>query len=191
MTKEQRLSIKFEACRIGVETEALAAFIEVESGGKGFDETTGKIIIQFEPVWFRKFEPYAPSGRWSLNGVERQAAEWVAFNNAFSISPDSAMMATSIGIGQVLGLHWKRLGYDSVGSMWDDAKCGEDRQIFQMAEFIRTDHILFNALSLEDWHTVAMRYNGARYKEMAKKWGREPYDISMQKSYEKYKKQGI
>lgn len=44
MTKLQRLSIKYEACRIGVEAEALAAFIEVESGGKGFDEVTGTVV---------------------------------------------------------------------------------------------------------------------------------------------------
>lgn len=186
MEKNQLLAVKYEAFRIGVEKEALAAFMEVESAGKGFDPTTGKLIIQFEPSWFRKLEPYAPSGKWSVNGVERQAKEWIAFNEAFAISPNSAMMATSIGLGQVLGLHWNRLGYSSVGEMWDDAKRGEDRQIFQMAEFIRTDKILIDALIRKDWHTVAVRYNGAMYKEMAKKWGREPYDISMRKAYEKY-----
>lgn len=186
MNKIQLFAIKYEASQIGVEPEALAAFIEVESGGKGFDEATGKLIIQFEPAWFRKLEPYAPSGKWSVNGVERQAKEWIAFNEAFAISPKSAMMATSIGIGQVLGLHWNRLGYVSVGEMWNDAKRGEDRQIHQMAEFIRTDPVLLAALNIKDWGTVAARYNGARYKEMAKKWGREPYDISMRKAYEKY-----
>ncbi|HBT84786.1 MAG TPA: hypothetical protein DEB12_02620 [Porphyromonadaceae bacterium] len=191
MNKAQRHAIKFEASRIGIEAEALAAFIEVESSGKGFDEATGKIIIQFEPVWFKRYESYAPSGKWSVNGVERQSAEWDAFNNAFSISPNSAMMATSIGLGQILGLHWKRLGYGSVGEMWDDAKEGEDRQIYQMAEFIRTDGILMDAIKRNSWHTVAVRYNGAKYREMAKKWGREPYDISMRKAYEKYKKLGI
>ena len=191
MTEIQRLAIKDQAQRIGVEPEALAAFIDVESGGKGFDESTGKILIQFEPKWFRDFEPYAPTGKWSVNGVERQKKEWEAFNDAWKKSTQSAMQATSIGIGQVLGLHWKRLGYSSVDEMWDDAKRGEDRQIFQMAEFIRTDPILLSALNRKDWHTVAVRYNGARYKEMAKKWGREPYDISMRKAYEKYINQKV
>lgn len=191
MNSIQQLAIKYEACRIGVEPGALAAFIEVESGGRGFDEATGKLIIQFEPSWFRKYEPYAPSGAWSVNGVERQAKEWIAFNEAFAISPNSAMMATSIGLGQVMGLHWKRLGYSSVGDMWDDAKKGEDRQIYQMAEFIRTDSVLIAALKRKDWHTVAVRYNGAKYKELAKKWGREPYNISMEKAYNKYAKQKL
>ena len=38
------------AKEFGYEDAALAAFIETETGGKGFDKTTGKIIIQFEPL---------------------------------------------------------------------------------------------------------------------------------------------
>jgi len=191
MTKLQRLSIKYEACRIGVEAEALAAFIEVESGGKGFDDATGKLILQFEPAWFKKKAPYAPSGKWSLNGVERQTAEWVAFNDAYSKDPIAAMESTSIGLGQVMGFNWKRLGYISVGEMWDDAKEGEDRQIFQMAEFIRTDATLMGALKRKDWHTVAVRYNGSGYMKIAEKYGREPYNISMRKHYLKYMNQKL
>jgi hypothetical protein len=191
MNKIQKLAVKYESCRIGVEEEALAAFIEVESGGRGFDEATGRIIIQFEPQWFRRKAPYAPSGAWSQNGVERQSREWIAFNDAFSKDAGAAMESTSIGLGQVMGFHYKRLGYDTVNEMWDDAKEGEDRQIFQMAEFINTDSILRDALKRKDWHTVAVRYNGAKYKEMAVKWGREPYNISMRKAYDKYKKTGV
>lgn len=188
---KNKLAIKFEACRIGVEPEALAAFVDVESGGKGFDESTGKILIQFEPTWFKRRAPYAPSGKWSVNGVEKQSQEWIAFNDAFAKDPIAAMESTSIGLGQVLGLHYKRLGYPSVGDMWDDAKKGEDRHIYQMSEFIRTDSILLSAIKLNDWHTVAVRYNGAGYKELAKKYGREPYNISMQKAYKKYIDNGI
>lgn len=190
MNKIQELAIKYEACRIDVEEAALKAFIEVESGGKGFNND-GKLIIQFEPSWFRKHEPYAPSGLWSVNKVDVQSKEWIAFNDAFVINADSAMKSTSIGLGQVMGFHYARLGYSTVGEMWDDAKKGEDRQIFQMAEFIRTDKALYSALKNKDWHTVAVHYNGAAYKEMAKKWGREPYDTSMEKAYERAKKQEL
>ncbi|SFK99549.1 Protein of unknown function [Porphyromonadaceae bacterium KH3CP3RA] len=183
MNKIQELAIKYEACRIGVEEAALKAFVEVESGGKGFNDD-GRLVIQFEPSWFRKHEPYAPTGKWSVNKVDVQSKEWIAFNDAFAINADSAMKSTSIGLGQVMGFHYLRLGYPTVGKMWDDAKSGEDRQIFQMAEFIRTDTALLAALKRKDWHTVAVRYNGAGYREMAAKWGREPYDIAMRKAYE-------
>ena len=53
----------------------LMTFIGVETGGKGFAEN-GKILIQFEPHWFKKKAPYAPSGEWSVNKVDVQTKEW-------------------------------------------------------------------------------------------------------------------
>lgn len=185
--KLQRLAIQYEACRIKVEPEALHAFIDVESSGHGFDTATGKIIIQFEPVWFRRHEPFAPSGAWSINKVERQAKEWAAFNDAWNINPDSAMKSTSIGLGQVMGFHFERLGYTTVGEMWDDAKKGEERQIHQMAQFINTDQRLIKALREKDWHQVARLYNGAGYQEVAKRYNRTPYNISMAQAYARHK----
>ena len=170
----------------GLTFAQLRAFIEVESGGIGFDRKTGKIIIQFEPVWFRRNEPFAPSGAWSINKVDVQSKEWEAFNNAFKISPESAMKSTSIGLPQIMGFHYSRLGYKTVGAMWDDFKRGEYQQVLALVRFIKTDPKLYKALQNKDWHTVASIYNGAKYKEMAKKWGRTPYNISLEKAYKKY-----
>jgi hypothetical protein len=170
----------------GIELAALLAFIAVESGGKGFATDTGKIMIQIEPAWFKKRAPFAPSGDWSLNKVERQTAEWKAFNSAFSINPNAAMESTSIGLPQIMGFHWRRLGYTSVGAMWDDFKVGELRQIKALIKFILTDDKLKTALVNKDWHRVAAIYNGAGYKALAEKYGREPYDESMRKAYLKY-----
>ena len=170
----------------GIELAALLAFISVESGGKGIAPDTGKIMIQFEPACFKKKAEFAPSGDWSLNKVERQAADWMAFNNAFSINPSAAMESTSIGLPQIMGFHWKRLGYSSVGAMWDDFKVGELRQIKALIKFILTDERLKSALVNKDWHKVAYIYNGAGYKALAEKYGREPYDESLRKAYLKY-----
>ena len=175
-----------EARKSNIECAALLAFIEVETGGIGFDRTTGKILIQFEPVWFRRKAPYAPSGLWSLNKVEVQSKEWAAFNDAFSKNRDAAMESTSIGLGQIMGFNYRRLGYADVGSMWDDAKRGIERQIYQIEKFINTDYTLLKALKQHDWNKVATIYNGAYYKQMAAKYGREPYNISMAKAYNKY-----
>lgn len=178
-------SIKLEACRIGVEAEALKAFVEVESGSRGFNNN-GKLVIQFEPKYFFERTKVMIS-----NGIQGQTIEWLAFNEAFNIDPNAAMESTSIGLGQVMGANWKRLGYKNVGAMWNDAKEGEDKQLFQMTEFIRTDPTLLRALKDKKWHTVASRYNGAGYKKLAIRLKRVPYDQSMKAAYEKYKKQGI
>jgi hypothetical protein len=98
------------------------------------------------------------------------------------------MESTSIGLGQVMGANWRRLGYKSVSDMWEDAEKGEDRQIYQMAQFINTDSRLLEALKKKDWHRVATYYNGAGYKKLAQRLGRTPYDESMKQAYEKYKK---
>ena len=170
-----------------IEAAALLAFISVETGGKGFDDKTGKILIQFEPTWFKKKAPYAPNGIWSLNKVDVQSKEWLAFNDAFKKNPDAAMQSTSIGIGQIMGFHYKRIGYKNVGSMWDDAKKGIDKQINQLVNFINSDSILLNALKKHDWTKVASIYNGSGFMELAKKYHRTPYDESMEIAYNRFK----
>ncbi|QIL41033.1 N-acetylmuramidase family protein [Pedobacter sp. HDW13] len=184
LTKKQ---ISDVAAGIGVDYASLMAFMSVESGGIGFDTATGKIIIQFEPAWFKKKAPYAPSGLWSVNKVEKQSKEWLAFNDAYYKNADAAMESTSIGIGQIMGFHFKRLGYKTVGAMWEHARTGELAQLEQMAKFIATDSRLLNALMVKNWHLVAVYYNGGGYKELAEKYNREPYNISMEKAYLKYK----
>lgn len=172
-----------------IDPSVLLAFIEVETGGRGFDPKTGKILIQFEPSWFRKKSPYAPSGLWSVNRVDVQSKEWLAFNDAFRNDPNAAMESTSIGLGQIMGFHWKRLGYLSVGHMWDDAKSGLESQMAQIIKFIQTDPRLLQAIENRDWHRIASIYNGSGYRELAARIGREPYDLSMLKAYYRHKLQ--
>lgn len=172
----------------GIEYAMFRAFLAVETGGRGFDPRTGKIMIQFEPIWFRRQAPYAPSGAWSLNKVEVQSREWVAFNDAFAKDPDAAMEATSWGMPQIMGFHWKRLGYQSVGGMVDDFKKGEYFQVLALIRFIRTDSKLYAAMKRKDFHTISSIYNGRYYKEEARKRGTEPYNISMEREYVKWSK---
>lgn len=180
--------IKKVAASFGLDWRNVAAFLEVETGGHGFNEATGKIIIQFEPAWFKKQTQFAPNGLWSENKVDVQSKEWEAFNNAFSINPKAAMMSTSIGLGQVMGFHYRRLGYATVDAMWDDAKSGIERQIWQVCKFICADAKLQNCLKCADWNGVATLYNGAGYKALAIKLNRTPYDISLREANLKYSK---
>ncbi|HUH35156.1 MAG TPA: N-acetylmuramidase domain-containing protein [Moheibacter sp.] len=166
--------------------DVLMAIVKVETPGVGFATKTGKLLIQFEPSWFRKKAPFAPTGKWSVNKVEVQAKEWIAFNDAFSKNANAAMESTSIGIGQIMGFHWKRLGYKSVGAMWDDFKKGEYQQLCALVRFILTDPKLLKAVKERNWYRIAYIYNGAKFVEMAKKWGRERYDWSLEKEAKKW-----
>ena len=187
MNKELIQIIKKLSLQFGIEAAALASFIMTETGGKGFDDKTGKILIQFEPKWFKKHVPYAPSGLWSVNKVDVQSKEWLAFNDAFAKNADGAMLSTSIGLGQIMGFHYKRLGFKTVGEMWDHAKKSLENQVWQICQFIQTDRDLKQAIIFKDWHKIAKIYNGSGYLELSKKIGREPYNITMEKNYAKFK----
>lgn len=165
------LSISF-----GVPVPSIRAIDFVESNGEGFDPITGKIKIQFEPSWFKRLTKIN-----IVNGVENQAKEWIAFNKAFAKNPDKAMQATSIGRMQVLGLHFKRLGFKNVHEMWDFAKKSEKNQLWLGLKYIATDAKLFRALKLKDWKTVAYLYNGASY--FIKR-----YDLKLKNAELKYRK---
>lgn len=162
MTNQQIAHI---AKNFGLTFAQLKAFVTVESGGKGFDDKTGKLIIQFEPSWFKRKAPYTPSGLWSLNKVDVQAKEWEAFNNAFKLNPNAAMESTSIGLMQVMGFHYKNLGFRDVGDMWDFAKVDEVNQLILGIRFVQLNHKLLNALKNNDWRTVAYFYNGEQYEK--------------------------
>ncbi|MDE3185276.1 MAG: N-acetylmuramidase family protein [Bacteroidota bacterium] len=155
------------AQRNGYTFAQLMALIEVESSGIGFSEKTGRIIIQFEPNWFKiEYKDWkAHQGTWINNGVSDQTKEWIAFDNAFAIDPDAAMESTSIGMMQVMGFHWKELGFETVGAMWDFAKESEANQVEIAIKFIKLNPKLDKALKNKDWPTVAYYYNGSGYKK--------------------------
>lgn len=181
LSKEQITAI---AKSIDVDYASLMAFISAESGGIGF--VNDRIVIQFEPSWFKKKAPFVPSGLWSINKVENQVNEYKAFSDAFKLNKNAAMQASSWGLGQIMGFHYSRLGYNTVDEMVDDFKKGEYQQVMGIAKFIATSPQLYKALKAKNWHLVAVYYNGAGYKELAVKYGREPYNITMEKGYNKY-----
>jgi len=161
MINKQELSELSES--FGIPVPSIQAIIEVESAGEGFDKVTGKIKIQFEPSWFKRLSKLF-GGLWSINKVDVQSKEWLAFNDAFSKNPDKAMESTSWGSMQVMGFHWKRLGFNSVGELVNFAKESERNQVWLGLKFLQTDKVIYQAILKKDWKTVAYRYNGANYK---------------------------
>lgn len=168
----------------GYEPAALHAVIDVESSGHGFSSVTGKIIIQFEPQWFKREKPdwknYVECHTWQTNKVSNQTLEWIAFNDAFSIDKDATMQSTSIGLMQVMGFHYKALGFKTVGAMWDFAKESEANQLELGIRFIKSNPELDGALKNKKWSIFAYFYNGKNYKEFH-------YDSRLGFSYTHYK----
>lgn len=164
MNQEQVEKIAKES---NIPYDNLRKVIAVESGGHGFDKVTGKILIQFEPSWFKRLFPRWTNfaGVWATNKVEKQDGEWKAFNDAFSKSPTAAMEASSLGIPQIMGYWWKKLGFASVGAFWDFMKESESNQLEMMVKFIKLTPKMYKALQIGDWETFAKLYNGVQYKK--------------------------
>jgi len=150
------------AKEFNISISKVKAIDSVESNRQGFDPKTHKIIIQFEPRYFKRISRLI-SGIWSLNKVDIQRQEWKAFNDAFAKNPTAAMESTSIGRMQVMGEHWKRLGFKDVNQMWDYAKDSEMNQLWLGLKFIETDKKLFEAVKIWDTKKVAYYYNGKNY----------------------------
>lgn len=196
LTKVQITEI---ANKVGLDYPSLMAFISVESGGSGFID--GKIVIQFEPTWFHKFltkkgivhtfSKGQENGKavWVIkagdivltNTVEGQTGEWEAFNKAFKIDVQSALLSTSIGLMQIMGFNYVACGFGTVNAMWDDFKKGDYQQVLGGAHFIQSNTALYNALKNKDWAKVAYFYNGANYKV-------NKYDTKLAAAYAKYSK---
>lgn len=177
MQKITETEIKEIAERNGFEYAALKAVIMVEGSGRGYDAGTGKILIQFEPHWFRRLSANATPGIWDKNKVEKQAGEWLAFNDAYEKDADAAMSATSVGMMQVMGFHSKALGFKSVGEMWDFAKVSEANQVELGVRFIIKNVRLSSALRDKDWKVFAYYYNGPKYRD-------HKYDERLAKEYQ-------
>jgi hypothetical protein len=184
MKKITPLQIEEIAKEFGLTVPQVKSVSEVEGSGQGFDDETGKLLIQFEPVWFKRKAPFTPSGKWSVNKVEVQAKEWIAFNDAFKNDPDAAMESTSIGMMQVMGFHWRLLGFDSVGAMWDYAKVSEANQLRLGLMFIKSNRTMYKALKNGIWWQFAYYYNGEEYKKYK-------YDSRLKKAFDKHNRPSL
>ncbi|RTL05428.1 DUF3380 domain-containing protein [Candidatus Dependentiae bacterium] len=177
----------------------LLAFIEVESGGRGFAEyinkdgtKTTKLIIQFEAGTFSKATGIARSKdnnwAWDENVVDVQSKEWEAFNEAFTkVDKVKAMESTSWGLPQIMGFNYKQAGYNSVGEMLDDYKRGELQQVVSLIKFIQNSSKLYKAVLAGDYEAIASTYNGSGHRALALKNGWKPYPDKLKEAEEKYK----
>lgn len=168
----------------------LLAFIEVESGGRGFGDT-GKLILQYEPHIFSKATGIPRSTlnqyKWDENTVDIQSKEWEAFNEAYSLNPEEAMKSTSWGLPQIMGFNHKQAGYVSVGDMLDDFKRGEGEQVMALIRFIEANKKLYKAVMVGDYETIADVYNGSHHRALAQKNGWKPYPDKLKDAEAKYK----
>ena len=190
LTNEQ---IKDLANKHGIEYAGLKAVVEVEASGKGFIGDVPKIL--YEPhimhrlltkknyITIRnnlmKAHPNLCYPRW---GTYKYGAESVQHRRLEIVSQfnrDTALESCSWGLGQVMGFHWKSLGYESLQAFINDMYESEAKQLEAMIRFIKVNGLLL-ALKNKDWVKFARGYNGSGY-------AKNKYHIKLANAYAKYK----
>ncbi len=181
-----------EANAAGIDPAALLSVLEVESNGRFFARVRGKTepLIRFEGHYFDRRLDEATrvvaraaglsspiAGKIPNPGSQEQ--RWDMLDRACSLSPNAALESTSWGVGQVMGAHWKTLGYPSVEAFVIEARSGAPGQIKLLARFIDKNGLVA-VLNARDWATFARRYNGPVYRQNA-------YDTKLAKAYARHK----
>jgi hypothetical protein len=159
---------------------AIQAVGRVECGPEGAFFDSGEPAILFEAHRFHaltkgKFAGARAAGiagepgvlsrsKWMPGTYGPNSIQHARLAAAAALDRDAALMATSWGLFQVLGEHWKRCGYGSVQSFVNAAYQSADDHLQMFVHFILADAKLVTALRAKAWATFAAIYNGPGYK---------------------------
>ncbi|WP_164743128.1 N-acetylmuramidase domain-containing protein, partial [Mesorhizobium sp. Z1-4] len=185
-------AIAAHAARLNIEEAALLAVVEVESAGHVYATVAGRQepLIRFEGHYFddcltgeKQAEARAlglahPSaGR--VGNPASQAKRWSQlYLPASQISARAAFESTSWGVGQVMGAHWRWLGYASPAAMLKTVRSGAAGQVEVMVRYIEKAGLI-GSLQRLDFAAFARGYNGPAYA----KYG---YHTKMKRAYESW-----
>ena len=183
--------IAAQAKALGIEVAALGAVIEVECKGSGFNADGTPVILFERHVMRQRLIANKRDIDLSLISVERPdlcskatgayglySAQHGRLNAAAQYHRDSALESASWGIGQVMGYHWKALGYPSLQAFINAMYKDEASQLDAMCRYIQVNNLV-NALKNKDWKAFARGYNGKAY-------AKNSYDIKLANAYKKW-----
>lgn len=168
-----------------LEPALLKAVIDVESGGRGY-LADGRLKILFEGHWLWKMlkekgikpeeiakaHPDLCYEKWTKAHYKGGAREWdriakvLEFGSAtgkpgvFQQYKKAAYESCSWGMFQIMGFHWKGLGYDGVYEFKADLEKSEANQLSIILDWM-TNNGLIKALRLKNWEGFVRGYNGS------------------------------
>lgn len=168
-----RRAVRGHAARLGIEEAALLAVVEIESAGRLFATVNGRQepLIRWEGHYFdqRLGEKQRAKARrlglahpkaGAVKNPRSQAARWdKLFWPASKIDARAAFEATSWGLGQVMGAHWRTLKYSSPAEMLKKARSGAAGQIELMVRYVEKFGLV-DELQRLDFAGFTRGYNG-------------------------------
>lgn len=175
---------------LDVDAAAVRAVVEIESRGVGF-LADGRPVILFERhIMHRRLAAigrdagllarYLPDAINSApGGYQGGASEHDRLYLARQIDPVSAVESASWGLFQIMGFHWRALGYASAFEFEARMARSEGEQLGAFVSFIRINTALHAALKRRDWAAFAAGYNGPAY-------ARNQYDLKLAAAYARH-----
>lgn len=177
---------------MGLEPAVLLAVTEVESGGRLGASINGRTepLIRFEGHYFYRLLPQAKRNLAVATGLAssragkiknplRQVGRWKLLSRAQEIDCPAALASCSWGCGQVMGAHWRWLGYANIDALVAQARDGAAGQVHLMARYIEKAGLV-EKLASRDWKGFARAYNGPAYRK-------NKYDVRMMRAYMRFR----
>jgi len=191
--------------RLGVPVAAVYALNEVESKGRGFLDNGKPVILYERHIMYRQLQVARSQEddqvqlQQRANELAKQApalvnpmpggyiggsSEHQRLSQACQLDEAAALESSSWGAFQVMGFHWKRLGYTSIQDFVAAMNRSEADQLEAFVRFIETDPALLKALKALKWATVAKLYNGPDYQ-------RNLYDVKLERAFERHQDRAL
>lgn len=168
---------------LDVDAAIVLAVAEVESAGSGYLKD-GRLRILFERHVFSKrtshrYDAKHPdvSNR-KRGGYKGGSAEYDRLRRAANLDVVAALESASWGAFQIMGYHWKALGYESVYGMTEAFATSLDAQLDGFVRYIKVNK-LDRYLREKRWTAFARAYNGPGYAQ-------NQYDQKLARAYQKY-----
>lgn len=160
---------KSAADKIGCEVAAIKAVAEVESSGQTH-WADGRPPILFEAHWFGKLTDYRfnadhpdiSSRLWNRALYVGGPGEYDRLDRAKALDESAALQSASWGAYQIMGFHFRRLGYASPQAFVDDMQTASG-QMAAFVRFIEADPRLLKAIRKKDWGSFEQFYNGGGF----------------------------
>lgn len=179
------------ARQAAIDPAALLAIAEVESGGKASARINDRHepLIRFEGHYFdrrltglkraqARAATLADPRAGAIRNPSSQAERWKMLRLAAAIDHQAAHESVSWGLGQVMGGHWRWLGYSSVDALVAECRADVAGQVKLMLRYCDKAGLL-PAIRARNWAGFAKGYNGPAY-------AKNRYDQKLAAAYTKH-----
>lgn len=191
----KQTQLQAAASQLDVPLACVLAVNEVESAGTGFLANDKPKILFERHIFLRQLtaahkdvEALARRYPQLINarpgGYVGGVAEHQRLAQARQIDDSCALESASWGIFQIMGEHWRDLGYSSVQEFTALMSIDEGNQLAAFVRFILANGDLHKALKQKKWAVFARIYNGPNFS-------RNLYDTKLARAYARHCSPGL